>query len=89
MYTLASIPGPMAHAQPGLHPMPSLCRLHAAQKAQRRPGRVLHVMRAAADVTDSINTYSRYSTCYRLFQRRYRDQTNSRGEAGPTYLNWK
>ena len=35
---------------------------------------------------DSVNTYSQYSTCYRLFQRCYRDQTISRGEAGPIYL---
>ena len=45
-------------------------------------------MRAAAYVTDSVNTYSQYSTGYRLFQRRYRDQTNSRGEAGPTYTTY-
>ena len=68
-------------------PPPQLLSL-AVRKAQRRPGRVSHVMCAAADVTNSVNTYSQYSTCYRLFQRHYRNQTNSRGEAGPTYTTY-
>ena len=68
-------------------PPPQLLSL-AVRKSRRRPGRVSHVMRAAAYVTDSVNTYSQYSTGYRLFQRRYRDQTNSRGEAGPTYTTY-
>ena len=68
-------------------PLPQLLSL-AVRKSRRRPGRVSHVMRAAAYVTDSVNTYSRYSTCYRLFQRRYKDQTNSRAEAGPTYTTY-
>ena len=71
----------------GPRPPPQLLSL-AVRKSRRRPGRVSHVMRAAAYVTDSVNTHSQYSTGYRLFQRRYRDQTNSRGEAGPTYTTY-
>ena len=67
---------------PGLHTQ--LLSL-AVQKAGGRPGRSHHVIRAA---TDSVNTYSQYSTCYCLFQRHFRDQTNSRGEAGPTYTTY-
>ena len=74
--------------EPSLVPRPPPQLLSLAVRKSRRPGRVSHVMRAAAYVTDSVNIYSQYSTGYRLFQRRYRDQTNSRGEAGPTYTTY-
>ena len=47
----------------------------STKSAEGKPGWISHVMRAATDVTDSVNTCS---TCYCLFQRCYRDQTNSR-----------
>jgi len=45
-----------------------------------------HVIRAAADVMDSANTYSQYSTFYHLFQICYIDQKNQiRGRSNPNY----
>ena len=45
----------------------------AVRKVGGKPGRVSHVMHATTDVTDSV-----IFTCYHLFQRCYRDQTNSK-----------
>ena len=47
----------------------SFCHLQCKKLGGGLTGRISHVMRAAADVTDSADTYSQYSTCCYLFQR--------------------